>query len=316
MSSPEPIEYGLTVAAVARRIGVAPATLRTWERRYGLGPSTRSEGQHRRYNSHDIARLELMRRYLLNGVGPQEAARLALAEEVESATLIPQPAQLRSVKSIENEEGKVIELGGAKATIKALQRAANMLDSIECERIIGHAIEEHSALWVWENVLVPLLVGIGEKWETTGEGVEVEHLLSEAIINQFRVVTTAANEFVNAKPVLLVGAPNELHVLALHAIAATLAEHHISSRMLGARLPLDALAAACKRIGPSAVVIWSQTRGTADFDVWEVLSDARPRPIAVAAGFGWSSDELADGVVHSTSLMHTLMTLSHAAGSK
>ena len=29
----------LTVAAVARRLGVAPATLRTWDRRYGLGPT-------------------------------------------------------------------------------------------------------------------------------------------------------------------------------------------------------------------------------------------------------------------------------------
>ncbi|MEY3685921.1 MAG: hypothetical protein RJB00_871, partial [Actinomycetota bacterium] len=29
----------LTVASVARRLGIAPATLRTWDRRYGLGPS-------------------------------------------------------------------------------------------------------------------------------------------------------------------------------------------------------------------------------------------------------------------------------------
>ena len=29
----------LSVAAVARRLGVAPATLRTWDRRYGIGPS-------------------------------------------------------------------------------------------------------------------------------------------------------------------------------------------------------------------------------------------------------------------------------------
>ena len=35
----------LTVAAVARRLGVAPATLRTWARRYGLGPSDHPPGR-------------------------------------------------------------------------------------------------------------------------------------------------------------------------------------------------------------------------------------------------------------------------------
>ena len=47
----------LTVAAVARRLGVAPATLRTWDRRYGLGPGTHLAGSHRRYSAEDLARL-------------------------------------------------------------------------------------------------------------------------------------------------------------------------------------------------------------------------------------------------------------------
>jgi transposase-like protein len=47
----------LTVAAVARRIGVAPATLRTWDRRYGLGPSSHEAGEHRRYCPSDLAKL-------------------------------------------------------------------------------------------------------------------------------------------------------------------------------------------------------------------------------------------------------------------
>lgn len=314
MSNPEAVEYGLSVAAVARRIGVAPATLRTWERRYGLGPSERSAGHHRRYNASDIARLELMRRYLLNGVSPQEAARLAQADDIDAASFIPQPAATGSLRLVSDDESNVIDLNGPKASIKGLIRAANMMDGHACERIIGHSIEEHSAAWTWDNVLVPVLVGIGEKWETSGEGIEVEHLLSEAIINQFRVVTSAVTTFTNAKPVLLVAAPNELHVLALHAISAGLAEHSISSRMLGARLPVDALAAACKRIGPSAVLVWSQTRGTADDEVWSVLADARPRPAVVAAGAGWSHAPLPDSVAYPTSFGQTLTTLLAATG--
>src|SRR5699024_2844712 len=51
----------LTVAAVAARLGVAASTLRTWERRYGLGPSARTAGRHRRYDAVDVTRLETMR---------------------------------------------------------------------------------------------------------------------------------------------------------------------------------------------------------------------------------------------------------------
>ncbi|MBN9326765.1 MAG: MerR family transcriptional regulator, partial [Cellulomonas sp.] len=57
----------LTVAAVARRLGVAPATLRTWDRRYGLGPSEHPAGSHRRYGAEDLARLLVMRRLTIDG---------------------------------------------------------------------------------------------------------------------------------------------------------------------------------------------------------------------------------------------------------
>src|SRR5580704_519547 len=70
-------DYG--IGAMARRLGVAPATLRDWERRYGIGPGGRTAGGHRRYRPDDIARIEYMRRLVLDGVPPGEAARAALA---------------------------------------------------------------------------------------------------------------------------------------------------------------------------------------------------------------------------------------------
>ena len=77
---------GLAVAAVARRLGVAPATLRTWDRRYGLGPSEHSAGAHRRYSDEDVARLMVMRRLALEGVAPVDAARAALAVDLSATT--------------------------------------------------------------------------------------------------------------------------------------------------------------------------------------------------------------------------------------
>jgi len=41
-------ELTQAVSAVAARLGIAPATLRTWDRRYGLGPSQHTTGRHRR----------------------------------------------------------------------------------------------------------------------------------------------------------------------------------------------------------------------------------------------------------------------------
>ncbi|MFD9480770.1 MerR family transcriptional regulator, partial [Streptomyces nojiriensis] len=71
--------HGVTTGAVARRLGVAPTTLRSWDRRYGIGPAAREDGRHRRWTSGDIAVLQEMCRLTASGVPPAEAARAARA---------------------------------------------------------------------------------------------------------------------------------------------------------------------------------------------------------------------------------------------
>ena len=68
----------LSVAGAARGLGVAPGTLRSWERRYGLAPSLHTPGGHRRYGPIDLARLGVMHRLVQEGVPPAEAARAAI----------------------------------------------------------------------------------------------------------------------------------------------------------------------------------------------------------------------------------------------
>src|ERR1700749_3776571 len=75
-------EIGFSVGAVARRLGVAPSTLRTWNRRYGIGAREFSPGRHRRHTAEDIIRREHMQRLILRGAAPADAAHAALASAV------------------------------------------------------------------------------------------------------------------------------------------------------------------------------------------------------------------------------------------
>ncbi|WP_250286469.1 MULTISPECIES: MerR family transcriptional regulator [unclassified Frankia] len=105
--SPDPAEHNprYTVAAVARRLGIAPATLRTWNRRYGLGPADHVSGTRRRYDPHDLARLEFMCRLTQAGIAPAEAARLARSALPED---LPEPQWPAPLRQVENETHSVV----------------------------------------------------------------------------------------------------------------------------------------------------------------------------------------------------------------
>lgn len=307
----------LTVAAVARRMGVAPATLRTWDRRYGLGPSSHTAGAHRRYAPEDLARLGVMRQLTLEGVAPAEAARIALGADVgqdvdassEATSSWPRPAACR-----DHGGGRVVALPDCSPAARGLARAAMALDSQACAGLVRRGLEEHGVVATWDGLLVPVLAGIGERWGRTGEGVDVEHLLSECIMAVLRSWTSRSIVPGNARPVLLACAEEEQHGLVLHALAAALADQAVSCRLLGNRVPPDALAAAVRRSGPAAIFVWSQRVATGSGAKLLGLPDLRPRPALVVGGPGWDRETLPKGTRASVSLRDAVEILASATG--
>ena len=111
---------------------------------------------------------------------------------------------------------------------------------------------------------------------------------------------------------LLACAPEELHSLPLHALAAALSERAIDVRVLGARVPPDALAAAVRRAGASAVFVWAHAASAVDRRAACVSAADRPPVTLVVGGPGWVGD-LPGGAVCVRQLSEAVTVLQRAA---
>jgi MerR family transcriptional regulator, light-induced transcriptional regulator len=274
----------LTVAAVARRLGVAPATLRTWDRRYGLGPSEHSTGEHRRYNNQDLARLTLMRKLVIAGVSPAEAAQRALAFDGEVS-----PDAIAN--SISNDVAVREEL------VETLIRAARAYDRNFMEELLRSELSARGITNTWNEVIVPLLILIGDEWAESGTGIETEHLVTEIIKRLLQEANSSIQSPINARPVLLACIGEEMHSLALYALGAALSERKIATQFLGARTPIEAISAVVKRSAPPAIFLWAQLDKNGKPEVLGEIPSIRPAPRVVLGGPGWNRKEVKSAVL-------------------
>jgi hypothetical protein len=363
---------GFSVGAVARRLGVAPSTLRTWNRRYGIGARELSPGKHRRYTAEDITRLEHMQKLILRGAAPADAARAAMTGPVAmvpaqagadggaaagaangpgdgepggraTAVLVPGAAEAgaaeaggagagndaegRGADGFAGEGlpaarpgpghgsgGQRLALPGASAAARGLARAMLALDEKRVSEAIQVTLAQDGSVRTWEELLLPVLSGVGNRFEHTGTCVEAEHLLSMAVMAAFSRRTAERPGQVRHRAVLLASAEGEQHSLPLYALAAALAERGIDSRMLGSDLPYFALAAAVRRTGPAVVFLWSQVPATGDPAVLPDLSPRRPGARLILGGPGWARDRIPAGARLVGSLPEALTEVVAALG--
>jgi hypothetical protein len=295
------------VAAVARRLGVAPATLRSWHRRYGIGPSAFTSGDRRVYTAVDVTRLEAMRDAMVRGTSAADAARFALA--IDPAAAPPRGAATDTGRP----GGRGLRLPGEGSRARGLGRAVLALDPAAVDAVLLEAVDALGVIGAWDEVARPVLVAVAERWERTATGVEVEHLLSECLLRVFHRVVDQAPVAHTARPVLLAAVPDEAHSLPLSALAAVLAERGVGTRLLGASLPEPSLRAAVRRIGPAAVLLWAHASGPHLVDLVGDLPRTRLRCRWFVGGPGWDGQDLPAEVERCHTLTEAANRLQRAA---
>jgi hypothetical protein len=216
----------------------------------------------------------MMRRLIVAGVSPAEAAEQALA-----------------YKGNLNLEQIVKSVHDRSDVVDAVVHAAQSLDHNFVEALLRQEISQFGVIDSWHEVMVPVLIIVGDIWAQTGEGIEVEHLLSESITNVLRDFSREIKSPINPRPVLLASVGEELHCLPLHALNAALAELNIECQVLGARTPLEAISTVVTRSAPPAVFLWAQLAKNGDPIFFKNIPNVRPAPRVVLGGPGWDRDQ-------------------------
>lgn len=286
---------------VARQLGIAPATLRTWHRRYRVGPTGRTAGGHRRYLPEDLDRLTRMRRLMLAGAPTAEAARVS-ADPGSAPSPGPHPVPRRREPTAAP--------GRESRRVRRLTEAAMALDQAVVEPLLSAALRRYGVVPTWTEMIVPVLDVIGERHAARGGCIAVEHLFTGCVRTALSTVVTRRRRWDGCPPVLLACLDQEQHSLALHALAAALAEVGCPCRVLGASVPADELVSAAVRIAPRAVFVWSQAPATARPADLRDLPPRRPSVPVVVGGPGWRDVVDLCSVVRVDSLAGAVAALS------
>jgi cobalamin-dependent methionine synthase I len=141
---------------------------------------------------------------------------------------------------------------------------------------------------------------VGELW---GEGkleVRHEHILSECLSSQLRVLMSAYEEREGAPRVLLATLPNERHGLGLEMVEVYLAVSQITPRLLGVDTPAEQIVKAALSQAVDAVGLLvsgaSDLKATAKHVKWMLGELPRRVPIWIGGGAAAELD-LADDAV-------------------
>jgi hypothetical protein len=329
-----------SIGQVAAMLGVAPETVRSWGRRYGLVASGHSTGGHRRFSDGDVSILQHMQDLVAQGFAPAEAARRAAPAALSGAApaalsgaapaassgaapgLVPAMSSERSSASGSARAaahrpgpgGRVLAVPGGSARVRGLARAASRLDARAAADLITRLLSTEGVLRTWDSVLVPVLRAAGRRWMESGEGVDIEHVLSEAIIEALHAHSAAAPPPARGRMILLASAPEDIHTLPLHVLAAALRERRIPCLMAGARVPFEVVGTAARRTGSAGVLLWAQmSTGDCSAPLARLRRELRPVAPLVLAGPGWAGVPVARGVYRPNSLGDAVDVLVRAS---
>jgi MerR family transcriptional regulator, light-induced transcriptional regulator len=281
----------LRIGELARRVAVREDLLRAWERRYGLLKPVRSPGGFRLYSNADEQRVRRMQAHLARGLAAAEAARAALEEETNrsdttasvqpaappTAAVGPTPAGVaaRPNAPVSGNDRGLTGLAGQ------LRRALDDLDEPAAQAVLDRLFADFTVETTLQQVLLPYLRELGDRWANGAIGVATEHFASNLL--RARLASLARGWGQGRGPcAVLACPPGELHDLPLLVFGVALHRNGWRIVYLGADTPLADLARTVEEKHADVVILAAITPQRFQESIPDLTSLARIAPLRLA----------------------------------
>ena len=247
--------------------GTSPELLRAWEQRYGLLRPSRSDGGFRLYSDQDEARVSRTKTLIAQGLSTSEAARRAL---------------------VPGGDPREMEADVAAATVglaDELREALDRFDDESADRVLDRMLAALSVETAMQEVLLPYLHLLGDRWATGEVSVAQEHFASSLI--RGRLLGLARGWGVGGGPSLLLACPpGEEHDLGLIMFGIAAWRRGWRIIYLGQDTPIATIDQAVEVVEPALVVLAIAEGTLIGSHAHELRRLAARVPVAVGGGSG------------------------------
>ena len=262
-ATPDPAPGYLRIGELAKRTGVSPELLRAWEQRYGLLQPTRTPGGFRLYSAADEARVQQMQDLVSGGLAAAQAAHLLLSGGE------PAPRTVSASATIVDEE------------VTNLTASLDRLDEQAASAALDRLFAAYTVETVLQDVVLPYLHRLGERWEAGEVSVAQEHFASNLL--RGRLLGLAQGWGQGQGPgAVLACLPGEHHELGLLAFGVALRRRGWRITYLGTNSPIGAVADIARSLRPSVVVLLSMNPDNFLDHAPETKKLAKQVPIVIA----------------------------------
>lgn len=231
--------YG--IKKVSEILGIPAVTIRAWENRYQIINPIRSNGGHRLYSDSDIDKLKWIKDQMNDKqIKVSEAISLLLQRTMEESVEIHQVPLFHNIYD---------------DLIKRLYGDLIDLNTTQAHETIDLAFSMYHYDDVFHHILVPVLIQMGEQWESGDIVAAQEHFSSQLIMQRFTQFFRILPVLDRLPRVLAFCPEGELHHIGLMLLSLFMRKKGMDVIYIGPNTPLTGLTSILKTKNISVVTI-------------------------------------------------------------